>query len=153
SAYEAMGRSGFPLNRPFTSLEEVLWVRGMDQVAKVNPRWAEAFTLWSAGQIDLSEASPEVIAAAVGLTNTEAAERFVKKRLGPDERRGTRDDWLVSSVEEALSFLGAATETPSPLLTIEGTTRRIISTGYVGARTVRIAETRGDQGLVMRKVY
>ncbi|MCB1080044.1 MAG: general secretion pathway protein GspK, partial [Verrucomicrobiae bacterium] len=54
--YSALEYPDFPANAAFTSLDQMLLVRGMDKVAKVQPRWRDYFTLYGDGTIDVNAA-------------------------------------------------------------------------------------------------
>jgi len=128
--YAAAGRPGLPMNRAFTSFDEMRMVIGMDALEALRPDWRDSFTLWTFGRVNLNEASPEVIAAVTGVRLT-AAQRMVTTLAGQDGIRYTKDDLRFASVEEALQRLGM-TGQPSPLLGIEGTTRHVECIGKAG---------------------
>lgn len=135
--YTAQGRLNQPFNRPFYNLDEVRLVRGMDYVEVLKPDWREWFTIWSAGALDLNEASAELIAAAAEIT-VEEANIIPETVRGPDGLRDTDDDAPFQSVEQALALLGVdATLRPevSARMTVNDTTTRLESIGSVaGAR-------------------
>lgn len=151
SSYTSIGRSGFPLNRPFSTLEEVEWVMGMEAVTQVKPDWKRYFTLWSSGQINLNEAEAEIIAAIVG--NQPRIEQFVDARLGADGIKGTEDDRRFPTVADALGFFGTQPNPNTRLLSVQGNTRRILSTGWFHDHRLTIAETRRDSQLLWRIEY
>jgi type II secretory pathway component PulK len=129
-AYAGLGRSGLPLNRPFQSYDEIRMVAGMDALELLRPDWRDFFTLWTAGKIDLNEASPEVMAAATG-ARLPGALRVWQNLAGRDGKRFTDDDVRFGSVPEALQRLGIYTP-PPPHLAIDGNTRRVEAVGSVG---------------------
>jgi general secretion pathway protein K len=135
--YTEQGRLNQPFNRPFYDLDEVRLVRGMDYIEVLKPDWRNWFTIWSAGALDLNEASAELIAAAAEITVEEAA--IVPETVrGPDGLRDTDDDAPFQSAEQALALLGVdATLRPevSARMTVNDTTTRLESIGSVaGAR-------------------
>ncbi len=77
-----------PRNKPFVSLEELRWVRGMkpELYQKIRP----FVTLNSSGQVNLNTAPREVL-RALGLSE-EFCEAILKYRRGPDVLEGTADD-------------------------------------------------------------
>lgn len=154
SYYYAIGRISHPFNRPFGSLNEVLLVKDFDRVVAVNPRWRDAFTLLSAGPLDLNEAPPELIAAACGCP-VEAAVKFVSVRDGLDGLPGTVDDLKFEEVQSALELLGVPAgfiDDVSSRVSVEDPSRRILSVGRVGSisveRSVTVQYT-GDRGTVV----
>lgn len=135
--YLDQGRLNQPFNRPFYHLDEVRLVRGMDYIEALKPDWRNWFTIWSAGALDLNEASADLIAAAAEITVEEAAV-IPETVRGPDGLRDTEDDAPFQSVEQALALLGVdGTLRPevSARMTVNDTTTRLESIGSVsGAR-------------------
>ena len=135
--YAEQGRLNQPFNRPFYHLDELRLVRGMDVIEALRPDWRSWFTIWSGGALDLNEASPELIAAAAGITPEQAA--IIPETVrGPDGLRDTEDDVPFQSAAEALALLGVdGTLRPelSAGMTVNDTTTRLESIGSVaGAR-------------------
>jgi general secretion pathway protein K len=97
--YEKLGRINQPFNRPFYSVEEMRLVRGMEVVEQIKPDWRDWFTVWSAGGLDINEASAEKIALAAEC-NIEDANTLVEIVRGPDGIRGTEDDAPFSSLND-----------------------------------------------------
>ncbi len=134
--YAGLGFDQFPRNGVFTSLEELLLVRGFDAVAKKKPDWRDFFTLYGDGQIDVNAATAEVIHAFAGVPISNA-QRFVQTRNGPDEILGTADDVVYASenVQDAVGFLGIPQERSQELgqiFTLEGSAVRVESRATVG---------------------
>lgn len=134
--YAGLGYEQFPRNVAFTSLEELLLVRGFDAVAKAKPDWRDVFTLYGDGEIDVNAASADVIHAFAGVPITNA-ERFVQTRNGPDEILGTPDDtiYVSDNVQDAVAVLGIPAERTQELgqlFTLEGSAVRIESKATVG---------------------
>lgn len=151
--YSDRGQDGFPFNRPFQTLEEVEFVMGMREVKKLKPNWKEYFTLWSVGQIDLNEANEEIIAAALSSVDVGRISEFAIYRNGLDGIKGTLDDQRFTSVSDVLVFLGTTPRPDLPLLTVRGSTRRIVSTGFFNDYSVKISETRRGNDLLWRSEY
>jgi general secretion pathway protein K len=151
--YLAMGRPNHPFNRPFHSLSEVLLVRDFDLVVAANPAWRESFTLLSEGPLDLNEAPADLISAACQCT-FEAARRFVATRNGLDGIPGTIDDLRIDDLETALTMLGVPAgffELIEPRVTLEDSTKRILSVGRSGSISVERAVTiqyTGERGRI-----
>lgn len=141
--YESLGLQGLPLNRPFLNLDEVDLMPRMAEVMEARPDWRAFFTLRGSGQLDVNTASAEVLAAVTG-ASLENAQQLVQKRQGPDELPQTKDDVLLTSVEEALALLGLAGPQAAqimPLLTLQGLTPRIESIGAAGDARCGLAVT------------
>jgi len=138
--YENLGRINQPFNRPFYSLEEMRLVRGMDVIEQMKPDWRDWFTVWSAGGLDINEASAEKIALAAEC-ELEDANSLVEIVRGPDGIRGTDDDAPFSSLNggqggvSVFQILGVA-EFYAPIvsqrLAVNDSTTRIESMGQSG---------------------
>jgi general secretion pathway protein K len=70
--YAKEGRVNQPFNHPFYDMSEISLVRGMNLVEAVKPDWREYFTIYSEGQLDLNEASAELIALAADIQTDQA---------------------------------------------------------------------------------
>ena len=141
--YEQMGLPRLPLNRPFQTMHEVNLMPRMAEILEARPDWQTFFTLRGSGQLDVNMASAEMLAVATGASLTNA-ELLVQKRLGPDELPQTKDDVLLTSVEEALALLGLGGPQAAeimPLLTLQGQTPRIESIGVAGDARCGLAVT------------
>lgn len=151
--YSGLNFSEFPNNEPFTSLEQMLFVSGMDVVAKYQPMWRDYFTLYSDGQIDLNSAPWEVVVAIAGATQ-DAALSFVATRNGDDGIESTIDDYQFEDTGEVQALLGLSDSEWNEiayLLTLSGGVLRIESEGKVGDFTetrvllVRESESNGQR--------
>jgi general secretion pathway protein K len=130
--YSRLGRINQPFNRPFYDLSEMSLVRGMDLVEAVRPDWRNWFTIWSAGKLDLNEASAELIAAAAEVSASMAGV-IPKTVRGTDGLRDTTDDVPFQQVEAALTLLGIDSASRPDIagrFTVNDTTTRIESIGY-----------------------
>ncbi len=144
-AYTAMGRRGMPFNRPFSTLDEMRNVRGMDRLELLKPDWSNSFTVHSSGKFDLNAAKPDVLSAVLGVP-FEVARSQVLRRDGVDGIRGTVDDRPFVSVREALQAFGVAEAGTADFFTAEGTTRRIQCEGYFADMRQRIVEVQDVSG-------
>lgn len=155
SYYLNLDRPHHPFNRPFDALSEVEMVNQFERVMAVKPDWKDSFTLLSSGELDLNEASAELIAVTceVGMAQ---AELFVEIRNGLDQIPGTDDDQPFESVESALEILGIPPgfeERIEGRVSIEDSVKRIISVGRSGGVTVeRIATVQytGETGEILQ---
>jgi general secretion pathway protein K len=132
--YAGLGYPQFPSNAAFTSLEQLLFVAGMDAVERVEPFWRDYFTIHSDGLIDLNEAPKELI-AALTRTTEDAALKFVAVRAGDDGIAGTEDDYRFTDSGEVQALLGLSDgewTALSSFVTLSGTVKRIESTGQIG---------------------
>lgn len=137
--YAAAGFEDYPVNGSFTSLETMLLVRGMDEVAKHKPDWRSYFTLYGDGQLDANAAPADVIHAFAGIPLSNA-ELFVSTRNGPDGVLGTQDDQIyeASNANAAVQLLGIPQERireVGQIFTLQGTAKRIESRATVGDLT------------------
>lgn len=138
--YSGLDHPEFPPNESFTSLETMLLVRGMDEVARMQPLWRDHFTIYGDGTLDINSAAPEVIEAFLGVS-ADAAFQFVATRNGDDGIEGTEDDEVITDTDEARGILGISDsqwQEISSQVTLEGSLRRIESTGQVGEHQVRL---------------
>ena len=132
--YSGLEYPDFPANAAFTSLDQMLLVRGMDRVAKLQPRWRDYFTLYGDGDIDVNTAPADLIEAFFGCT-PDAARSFAATRGGNDLVEGNEDDYRFGSFDEVRALLGLSGEDWERIqdsVTLEGTVRRIESTGTIG---------------------
>ena len=101
------------------------------------PRWRQFFSVFSEGQLDINEASAELIAVAAG-TDIEGVKNVIDQRNGEDGIPRTEDDQEFQSVSEAIAFIQGDGIAEDPALiegrfTTQSGTVRIESTGFVGS--------------------
>ena len=149
--YQGKGFYNLPHQGGFTSLEEMLLVRGFDVVARAKPDWRDYFSLFSAGTVDLFWASKDVIIAVTGCTDSDA-QRLITARAGDDGIDGTEDDNRSLGINAALGMLGIP---PDRLAAVQALTTygndsvfRIVSKGWVGVKssTVTLIAKMGTDG-------
>lgn len=141
SDYEAAGLVDGPANRPFRSVDELSRVLGWELVEEANPGWREAFTIFGSGQVDVNEASAEILEVATGLPPEMVAE-ILRMRQGADGFEPSEDDLRFESVEQLKGWLQASIrpyEQVAAKLTTESDVKRIDSRGIVGDREVSIS--------------
>lgn len=137
--YKGLGYMDFPRNQGFSSLEEMMLVRGMDAVEKAKPDWRDYFTVYGDGLIDLNNASRDIIVAVCDVVDTEA-DSLIRERNGPDSLAGTEDDKTLSS-SQARQLLGLDPQKYASLearITTDHLTRRVESIGRVGESTYKV---------------
>ena len=149
--YKSQGLYNLPRQRGFTSLEEMLMVKGMDVIARARPDWRDYFSLYSDGTVDLFWASKDVIMAVTGCSDSDA-QNLIMARAGNDGIDGTEDDNRNLGIGPALGMLGIPPDklTGGQALTTFGRDNvfRIISKGWVGVKssTVTLICRMGDDG-------
>lgn len=148
--YEAAGIADAPANKPFRSVDEMSRVLGMEELAKVNPNWRDAFTIFGDGKIDVNEAGPEVLQVATGLTPEMTAD-IIRARLGPDGEEGTEDDLRFESIDQLNGWLTASSYPAGQAaerLVTESSVKRIDSRGVVGdcERLISVVAEAGGGG-------
>jgi len=152
--YRKEGFKDRPYNRPFRSLDEVPLVEGMDVLSELKPNWRDYFTMWGSGQLDINEASAELI-SLVADAPPHLAEALVSRRNGPDGIAHTEDDTPLESLDDALTQLGIVGDQAAlvaPVFTLNGSTVRIESVGRAGdhARGIAVVmQKNGSQPLVL----
>jgi type II secretory pathway component PulK len=133
--YEKAGFEGMPFNRPFKEIEEMLMVRGMNQLDALRPDWREWFTVHGDGRVDVNDARAELIALIANVP-VERVTPLLTLRAGKDGAMHTRDDNRISSPVQVAQLLGVYQPQTVELLTrwvqFTGPIRRIESTGYFG---------------------
>lgn len=134
--YMGQGYPDYPRNRPFETLDEMLCVRGMDELRRIKPDWRDYFTIHSNGRLNVNGASAEAIALMTGWTVTpERAESLRETRAGADGEFDTEDDVRFRSLDEVRDALGMAPEefqTLSNRFTVNNTIVRVRSEGHIG---------------------
>ena len=135
--YEGQGFLDRPFNRPFYSLQEMRFVRGMDRLDQINPNWQDWFTVWTQSGLDVNEASAEKLALALD-RSVEDVDIIPETVVGEDGIRGTEDDQPFGSVEEAVGPQGVVFLTEEEFaenghrVTVNSPTTRLESTGWSG---------------------
>ena len=125
----------YPFNRPFYSLDELLLVRGMEQVVAAKRNWRDFFTIYSTGKLDMNEANAEAIALATGV-DIEEAQDLVEMRFGADDMEDTLDDYKFENLSEVFAVLGIVDDgILQSRLSLNDNTKRIESIGTVGVGT------------------
>jgi len=130
--YAAMGRQGFPANRPLVHVREMEAVLGLDTVLAAREDWREHFTTWHNGKINLQYANEPVLTALGQLTPRQCAALF-ELRAGPDAVEGNDDDVRFESIDDTATVIGASgvqLEALENFFDVSGSVRRIESTGF-----------------------
>lgn len=120
-------------HRPFLNIDEVAQVNGSGPLVSQSG-WQDDFTLYSQGPVDLQAASLLVLESVPGIGDARAA-RFLGVRMGPDKIDGTKDDYIFSDINEAMSLLGIGNSQAAALnglVSLGDPTYHVISVGWSG---------------------
>ncbi len=146
--YAALKRQVMPANKPFTSVHQMAAVIGMELVESFRPDWQNYFSVYAGSQLDVNEASEEMLAVVAGLTEQQA-DAVVRFRVGADGEKDTDDDERFESLEEFQKVAGMAQgqfQNVASKLTVQGQTVRIESTGRFGRRANTIVVVKQREG-------
>ena len=147
--YKQQGFADFPRNQGFTSVDEMILVKGMDAVERVKPDWRDYFSIYGDGLIDLNYAPKDVLISVCGVAETDA-DNLIRDRNGPDGIAGTEDDKLLSTgtAQQLLGLDQVRYSQISSRITTDGLIRRVESTGWSGTQRYKVVVTarRGDDG-------
>ena len=106
--YLPFGHRNYPFNKPFTDLDDVLLVRGAEELTRVRPNWRSYFTRYGDGTIDVHRASAEMLEALFDVTPSEIS-RFLSVRRGADGIAETLDDPRFTALTEVRALLDVPT--------------------------------------------
>jgi len=132
---------GIQLVRPFLAVSEMAEVPGFNAVIEAKPDWANYFTVWSDGTIDVNLADPSMISLVTGVTLAQATQ-FVKHIWGPDGIPFTSDDQPYQNANEVMLQLGMSSQQfqiVQNLLSLQSTVDRVESTGTIGNYSTTIS--------------
>ncbi len=124
--YTGVGRPDFPFNKPFANINDLLLVRGAEEMDRRHSSWRDAFTLYGDGSIDVHQAPSEMLEALFDVTPAEVS-RFLESRLGPDGLPETKDDPVFTSLAQVRTLLDvpeANYRRASRLLTLDHPVKR-----------------------------
>ena len=130
----------YALGQEFTSVEQMREVAEMAKIDKVKPDWAEAFTTWGSGKIDVNDATPDILQAFFGI-GERRAQSFVQSRLGPDNKEHTLDDQPFTDMKllaGALGFTDKQFQVYAQSVSLETQLSRAESTAFLGERKRQI---------------
>jgi len=144
--YAALGRHDFPFDRPFDNINDVLLVRGAEEMDRRHPAWRDAMTLYGDGTIDLPLASSEILEALFDVTPSEVG-RFLRTRLGPDGLAETLDDPRYTSLPQVRALLDVPElnyRAVAGLLTLQHPIRRTECVARAGRHERRLTLLQGE---------
>jgi hypothetical protein len=142
----AQSLQGVPLVQPFEAVEEMSLVPEFAPVMAARPDWADHFTVWGDGKIDVNLADADTMSLVTGVP-PDLADRFVKYRWGPDGIPFTADDQVYVSLDQVRTALGMSPEQfqlVQDLLSLNSSVDRIESTGIISsyAKTIDVIVSR-----------
>jgi len=132
---------GMQLVRPFLAVSEMAEAPGFDAVIAAKPDWADNFTVWSDGTIDVNLADPHMISLVTGVTLATATQ-FVKHIWGPDGIPFTSDDQPYQNWNDVMLQLGMSSQQfqiVQNLLSLSSSVDRVDSTGTIGNYSTTIS--------------
>ncbi len=137
--YKSLGYQDFPRNQGFSSLDEMLLVKGMDAVERVKQDWRNYFSVHGDGLIDLNYAPKDVLMAVCGVKETDA-DNLIRERNGPDGFPGTEDDKILGAADaqRLLGLDGASFAAIQSRVTTDHLTRRVESVGHIGTHRYKV---------------
>ena len=134
-------QQGLQLVRPFMSVSEMAEVPGFNAVIEAKPDWANYFTVWSDGTIDVNLADPSMISLVTGVTLAQA-NQFVRHIWGPDGIPFTSDDQPYQNWNDVMLQLGMSSqqfEIVQNLLSLTSSVDRVDSTGIIGKYSTTVS--------------
>jgi general secretion pathway protein K len=134
-------QQGIQLVHPFMAVSEMAQVSGFNAVIQAKPDWANYFTVWSDGTIDVNLADANIIALVTGVTPA-TANQFVKHIWGPDGIPFTSDDQPYQDWNAVMLQLGMSSQQfqiVQNLLSLTSTVDRVDSTGTIGKYSTTIS--------------
>lgn len=132
---------GAQFEAAFRSVEEMSLVPEFAAVMEKQPDWANFFTVWGDGKIDVNLADADMIELVTGVSPATAKE-FVAYRWGPDGKPFTLDDRVYNSMDEVRAALGMSPQQftlVQDLLSLKSAVDRIESTGIIAGYKKTIA--------------
>jgi general secretion pathway protein K len=143
--YATLGRHDFPFDKPFENINDVLLVRGAEEMDRRQPGWRDFMTLHGDGTIDLHLASDAVLESLFDVTPSELG-RFLRARLGPDGLADTKDDPRYTTLPQVRSLVDVPElnwRAVSTLLTLNHPVRRTECRARVGDKERRLTHIAG----------
>jgi general secretion pathway protein K len=117
----------------FGAVAEMSLVPEFGAVMRKQPDWANFFTIWGDGKLDVNLADADAIALITGVSAA-TADKFVKYRWGFDGKPYTADDRIYNSMDEVRAGLGMSAEQfqlVQDFLSLTSSVDRIESTGTI----------------------
>jgi general secretion pathway protein K len=139
------GTGGNTLTHPFLAVEQMSLVPAFKPVMDSQPLWADYFTVWTDGKIDVNEATADQIELLTAVSSAQADE-FIKHRKGVRGIDGEQPYTDLSQVQAVLGLSSAQFELLSPLLGLTSALDRIESHGSSGhyASTLTVVVNRNS---------
>jgi general secretion pathway protein K len=134
-------QQGIELVRPFMAVSEMAEVPGFGAVIAAKPDWANYFTVWSDGTIDVNLADPAMISLVTGVTLAQSTQ-LVRHIWGPDGIPFTSDDQPYQNWNDVMLQLGMSSQQfqiVQNLLSLSSSVDRVDSTGTIGNYSTTIS--------------
>jgi general secretion pathway protein K len=128
--YLPLGHPNFPFNRPLNDLDDLLLIRGSEEMVRVRPDWRNYFTLYGDGSIDVHRSSAEMLAVLFDVTPAEIG-RFISARQGVDGKPDTIDDQRFTTLAQVRSLLDVPPSNYTAVATILTLSHPILRTEIV----------------------
>lgn len=151
--YLALEHPDHPFNRPFAALDELLLVRGADEMERLQPGWRDFFTLYGDGTIDIHTAPGPLLEALFNVSHSEIS-RLLRTRNGADGIPDTEDDETLKTLAEVRSAL----DVPEPnyrrastLVTLAHPIRRTVCLARAGSLERRLIILSGPGLMLLRE--
>jgi len=132
---------GAQFETAFRTVEEMSLVPEFASVMEKQPGWADFFTVWGDGKLDVNLADAEMVELVTGVSPG-TAKQFVEYRWGPDGKPFTLDDRVYNSMDEVRAALGMSPQQfglVQDLLSLNSAVDRIESTGMIAGYKKTIA--------------
>jgi general secretion pathway protein K len=132
---------GAQFEAEFRAVEEMSLVPGFASVMEKQPDWANFFTVWGDGKLDVNLADADMVELVTGVSPA-TAKQFVQYRWGPDGKPFTLDDRVYNSMDEVRTALGMSPQQfglVQDLLSLKSAVDRIESTGVMAGYKKTIA--------------
>ena len=134
-------QQGIELVRPFMAVSEMAEVPGFGAVIAAKPDWANYFTVWSDGTIDVNLADASMISLVTGVTLAQSTQ-LVRHIWGPDGIPFTSDDQPYQNWNDVMLQLGMSSQQfqiVQNLLSLASSVDRVDSTGTIGNYSTTIS--------------
>src|SRR3984885_9159452 len=132
---------GIQLVRPFLAVSEMAEAPGFGAVIAAKPDWADYFTVWSDGTIDVNLADASMISLVTGVTLAQSTQ-LVRHIWGPDGIPFTSDDQPYQNWNDVMLQLGMSSQQfkiVQNLLSLSSSVDRVDSTGTIGNYSTTIS--------------
>jgi type II secretory pathway component PulK len=151
--YLKLGRPDFPYNKPLDDIDDLLLIRGADELDFVNPDWRDSVTLHGDGTLDVHRVSSEMLEVLFDVTPSEVR-RFISARRGADALPDTIDDPRFATLAEVRGLLDVPQLKYTPvaqLLTLKHPITRVECVAWAGDLKRRLTVINGPGVFVIHE--